>query len=238
MRNVNLLFAALPPKQQLALRPRLKQIWVPAGQVLYESSDVLPDVYFPNEGVVSLVATVDRSRHLEIGMVGNEGLVGIGAFLGATRTFSRAIVQAEGSVMVMSAATLKRECQRGGELRRLLERYAYSLLVQISLAAVCTHFHAAELRLARYILMMRDRLRSNELALTQQFLSFMLGVRREQVNQAAAALQQNGFVSYRRGLITLLDRKGLAAHACECYRDISHEHRAFLRALRESGRRA
>lgn len=231
----NVLLSALPPRQYRALLSTLDRVDMPFGKVLYEAGDVVSDVYFPASGVISLVSSVDSNLTLELGMIGNEGMAGIGVFLGAGQALNRAVVQAAGSMMVMRASTLRKACREGGILDDVLRRYTYSLLVQISTSAICNQFHTAEVRLARYILMMHDRIRSSAFPLTQQFLSSMLGVRREGINKAAGELQQKGLLSYRQGMIRLISRKRLEQHACECYAEIKREYgalRSFLKASR------
>jgi len=228
----NLLLSALPSRRYGALLAELALVDMPFGTVLFEAEEVVGEVYFPVTGVISLVSSVDSQLSLELGMIGSEGMAGIGVFLGARKALSRAVVQVAGSMLVMRASALRKECREGGILDDLLRRYAYSLLVQISTSAVCNQFHTAEVRLARYLLMMHDRIRSSAFPLTQQFLSSMLGVRREGINRAATALQQRGLLSYRQGVITIVSRKRLEEHACECYAEIKAEHRALLRFLK------
>lgn len=230
--NVNLLLAALPSKQRRGLVSSLERADMPFGKVLFEAGDVVSDVYFPTRGVISLVSSVDENRTLELGMTGNEGMAGIGVYLGARKALNRAVVQSAGSMIVMPAGVLRKACRESRVLDDLLRRYAHSLLVQISTSAICNQFHTAEVRLARFILMMHDRIRSNAFPLTQQFLSSMLGVRREGINKAAGGLQRKGLLSYRQGVITLISRKGLEKHACECYGEIRREHRALLSILK------
>ncbi|HEY9284586.1 MAG TPA: Crp/Fnr family transcriptional regulator [Pyrinomonadaceae bacterium] len=213
----NRLLAALPVKEYRRLLPGLKPVRMPFAEVLYEPGDPIRHVYFPNDSIVSLLSVVAGHSTLEVGIVGNEGVANIAAFLGAVTSRHRAIVQGAGTAMRMRAGTLRKEVERAGPLRRLLQLYTHSLLTQVSQTAACNRFHLADERLARWLLMTHDRLRSDEFRLTQEFMSEMLGVRREGVSKAAGALQRGKLISYSRGRIRVLDRAGLEAVACECY---------------------
>jgi CRP-like cAMP-binding protein len=213
----NRLLAALPVKEYRRLLPELEQVTMPFAEVIYEPGDLIRHVYFPNDSIVSLLSVVAERSTLEVGIVGNEGVAGISAFLGVGTSPSRALVQGAGTAMRMKASTLRKEAERAGPLRRLLQLYTHSLLTQVSQTAACNRFHQVEARLARWMLMTHDRLRSDEFRLTQEFMSNMLGVRREGVNKAAGALQRSKLISYSRGHIRVLDRAGLEAVACECY---------------------
>jgi CRP-like cAMP-binding protein len=213
----NQLLAALPPKEYQRLQPDLEQVALTFGTILYQPGEVMPYVYFPNQGIVSLLSTVEERSPLEVGMVGSEGMVGIGIFLGVSTSLNRALVQGTGTAMRMKAIVLRREIKQQTPLPDLLRRYTHSLLAQISQGAVCNHFHRVEERLARWLLMTQDRLRSDEFRLTQEFLSDMLGVRREGVVRAARVLQKEKLITYVRGQIQILNRAGLEAAACQCY---------------------
>jgi CRP-like cAMP-binding protein len=213
----NQLLAALPPKEYQRLQPDLEQVALTFGTILYQPGEVMPYVYFPNQGIVSLLSTVEERSPLEVGMVGSEGMVGIGIFLGVSTSLNRALVQGTGTAMRMKAIVLRREIKQQTPLPDLLRRYTHSLLAQISQGAVCNHFHRVEERLARWLLMTQDRLRSDEFRLTQEFLSDMLGVRREGVVRAARVLQREKLITYVRGQIQILNRAGLEAAACQCY---------------------
>ena len=213
----NQLLAALPLKEYQRLQPDLEQVALTFGTILYQPGEVMPYVYFPNQGIVSLLSTVEERSPLEVGMVGSEGMVGIGIFLGVNTSLNRALVQGTGTAMRMKAGVLRREIKQQTLLPDLLRRYTHSLLAQISQGAVCNHFHRVEERLARWLLMTQDRLRSDEFRLTQEFLSDMLGVRREGVVRAARVLQKEKLITYVRGQIQILNRAGLEAAACQCY---------------------
>lgn len=214
----NRLLAALPKKEYRQLLPGLERVWLSFAEVLYEPRDLIRHVYFPNDSIISLLAVVAEHSTLEVGIVGNEGMAGLSVFMGVRASPNRALVQAAGTAMRMKVAALRKESEHSGPLRRLLHLYTHSLLTQISQSAACSRFHVVDARLARWLLMTHDRLRSDEFQLTQEFMSDMLGVRREGINKAAGALQQNKLISYSRGHIRVLDRAGLEAVSCECYR--------------------
>ena len=213
----NQLLAALPLKEYQRLQPDLEQISLDFGAILYEPGDVMPFVYFPNQGIVSLLSMVEERSPLEVGMVGSEGMVGIGIFLGVSTSLNRALVQGSGTALKMKASVLRREIKQQSPLSDLLRRYTHSLLAQVSQGAVCNHFHQVEERLARWLLMTHDRFRVDEFRLTQEFLSDMLGVRREGVVKAARVLQRKKLIIYVRGQIQILNRAGLEAASCQCY---------------------
>lgn len=230
----NKLLAALPPKEYERLLPKLTQIPLTYAEYIYEQGNIIRSVYFPTSGIVSLLAAVGKKSTLEVGIVGREGLIGLPVFLGVETSSSQAIVQGTGSAMKMKAVDLLAACKKGDELPRLLQRYAHSLLTQVSQSAVCYRFHLIEARLARWLLMTRDRMDGDEFKLTQDFLSNMLGVRREAVNKAAMAFQQKQFINYQRGVIKIIDRAGLEAAACDCYTIIRDEEKSFSAKLKFS----
>lgn len=224
----NRLLAALPKKEYRRLLPELEPVTLTFGDILFEPGDRLRHVYFPHNSIVSLLAAVDDHELLEVGLVGNDGMAGLSVFMGVTRSRSRGLVQAEGDAMRMKAAALSKEVAGGGALHKLLHRYTHSLLTQISQSAACNRFHQVNARLARWLLMTHDRVEGNEFRLTQEFISNMLGVRREQVTLAASTLQKQKLISYSRGQIKILDRAGLEAAACKCYRVVKDEYDKFL----------
>jgi len=219
----NRLLAALPGKEYQRLRPHLEEVALSFGEVLYESGEIIRRVYFPNHGIVSLLSMVEERSTLEVGVVGAEGMVGVSVFLGAQASPNQALVQGAGAAMSMKADAMRKHVGHEGPLPDMIRRYTNSLLAQISQTAACNRFHAVEARLARWLLMTHDRLRSNEFRLTQEFLSHMLGVRREGVTNAARALQQGNLISYVRGQLTILDRAGLEARSCGCYEIVKLE---------------
>ena len=224
----NRLLAALPGKEYQRLLPELEQVALPFAEVLYVPGGRIRHVYFPNDSVVSLLAEVADRSTLEVAVVGNEGVAGISVFMGVDASRHRAIVQGSGTVMRLRASVLRREAARVGPLHRLLHLYAHSLLTQVSQSAACNRFHLVDARLARWLLTTGDRLGTNEFRLTQDFISNMLGVRREGVNKAASDLQKNDLINYSRGRIKILNRAGLEAVSCECYWIIKDESDGYL----------
>jgi CRP-like cAMP-binding protein len=196
--------------------------------VLYEPGAAIKYVYFPNDSIISLISELSETSWLEVGMVGSEGMAGLAVFMGVNSSSTRALVQGAGTAMRMSSAALRTEANRLGDLHHLLHRYSHSLLTQVSQSSACNRFHFVDARLARWLLMTKDRLGAEEFPLTQEFLASMLGVRREGVSKAAGALQEAKLIRYSRGIITLLNRRGLEAKSCECYAIIKAETDAYL----------
>lgn len=223
----NRLLAALPAKEYQRLFPKLEEISLTYGDNIYEQGESIRRVYFPNSGIISLLTAVEERSLLEVGIVGNEGMIGLALFLGVKTSNNRAVVQGLGFAMRMKAADFLAECENGCSLPRLLQRYTHSLLTQVSQSAVCYRFHPIEARLARWLLMTSDRMETNEFQLTQEFLSNMLGVRREGVNKSATNLQHQQLISYSRGNISIINRAGLEAAACKCYAIIKGEENSF-----------
>jgi CRP-like cAMP-binding protein len=199
---------------------QLEPVLLRFGQILYEAGGRIRHVYFPIDCLVSLLTAVDKRRTLEVGMVGNEGMTGMPFILGMGVSGVRALVQGGGHALRMPAAPFRIEFDRNEPLRQALFRYTYALMAQISQTAACNRFHEAEARLARWLLMTRERVGSDEFRLTHEFLAHMLGLRREGVTEAATALKRRGLIDYRRGKIQILDAKGLKASACSCYQAI------------------
>lgn len=198
------------------------------GKIIYESGDLIQHVYFPTSGIISLLAAVEHRATLEVGMVGREGMVGLPAFMKVKTSRNRAVIQGAGSALAMKVTTFRHACDNGGSLSKLLRRYMHSRLTQITQGAACNRFHPIDARLARWLLMTRDRMGSDKIQLTQEFLSNMLGVRREGVSKAAGLLQQQQLISYSRGILKILNGRGLEAVACQCYAIIKEEYDAFL----------
>jgi CRP-like cAMP-binding protein len=235
-RAANQLLAALPGDEYQRLSPELERIELAFAATLYEPGAPLRYVYFPVSGIVSILAGRAGQDMLEVAVVGNEGMVGLPVFMGVETARARAVVQAAGTALRLNAAALRRECERGGALFRLLLRYTQSLLTQVTQSAACNRFHLLEARLARWLLMAHDRMDTDEFQLTQEFLSNMLGVRREGVNRAAGRLQRRGLISYSRGHLTIRDRAGLEAVACPCYLIVRQESESVRRDVELSGR--
>ncbi len=219
----NQLLAALPAQEYQRLLPHLEPVSLSLHQLLYEANEPIKQVYFPNQAIVSLVLTLKDRSMVEVSMVGNEGIVGIPVIWGGNSTTHQAIVQITGGAMQMNANQLKTEFERGGGLQRLLLQYTQALYTQVSQTAVCNRLHTVEERLARWLLSVQDRLNSNDIPLTQEFISRMLGTRRAGVTVAAGTLSQAGMIRYSRGKITILNRKDLEATSCECYRLLKTE---------------
>ncbi|AKU12126.1 cAMP-binding protein [Azoarcus sp. CIB] len=235
----NHLLAALPADDYARLAPQLELIPLALGDVLYESGIQMYHVYFPTDSIVSLLYVMEDGATVEIAMVGNEGVVGISLFMGGETTPSRAVVQSAGHAYRLTSQALKDEFdrvggRRSGALHNLLLRYAQALLTQMAQTAVCNRHHSLDQQLCRWLLLSLDRLLVNELIMTQELIANMLGVRREGVTEAAGKLQKAGVIEYRRGHITILDRPGLEARACECYAVVKRE---FDRLLPEANGR-
>jgi CRP-like cAMP-binding protein len=188
------------------------------AEVLYTPNERLNQVLFPITGFISLIMPVDDSASLEVGMVGNEGMFGIPLALGVDVSPVRAVVQGAGSALRMDAAHFCRELRRSERLQREIARYVVVHLTQLAQTAACTRFHVVEARLARWLLMTQDRAHADAFHVTQEFLALMLGVRRVGVTKAAGALQKRRLIHYSRGDITVLDRRGLKAASCGCYK--------------------
>lgn len=236
----NRLLAALPKKEYQQLLPALEEVTLVFGDILFEPGDLIRHVYFPNNSIISLLSAVEDRELLEVGMVGNEGMAGLPVFMGVSRSRNRALVQGAGTAMRMSAAALREQIGQDGSLHHLLLGYAHSLMTQISQSAACNRFHWVNARLARWLLMTHDRVEGDDFRLTQEFLSHMLGVRREQVTLAASTLQKQKFISYNRGHIKILKRAGLENASCTCYRMVKDEYdnlspRGNRRAKRNNG---
>ena len=215
--NANLLLAALPPQELAQVLPMLDQVKVEAGEVLSEAGEPFHHIYFPHDSLISLLGVAGGRLTLEVGLVGREGMLGATVALGHQTAQVRAVVQRPGSASRMSSSDFRAEFARNPALQRVLYRYTDTLLAQAIQIAVCSRFHVLEARLARSLLITRDRLQSDKFHLTHEFLAHALGVRRVGVTKAASALQQQGLIIYSRGNIEILDPAGLAAAACTCY---------------------
>jgi CRP-like cAMP-binding protein len=216
----NRLLAALPAKEYERLLAGLEPVKLTYGEVLYEPGEQMRHVYFPSDCLVSLLTVVEGHRALEVGLVGREGMVGFRLALGITTASVRSLVQATGTAVRIKSARFLRECHRSPALQRAVLHSVNALMIQISQTAACNRFHTVEARLARWLLMTRERLPSSEFHLTQEFLADMLGVRRAGVTAAASALQRRKLIRYRRGTITILDQQGLEASSCSCYQHV------------------
>ena len=213
----NLLLAALPPQELAQVLPQLEHVTVAAGQVLCEPGDPIRHIHFPHDCLVSLLGVAEGRMTLEIGQVGREGMLGATVALGHETAQVRAVVQRAGSASRMDGDRFQAEVARNPALQQVLYRYTDSLLAQAIQIAVCSRFHVLEARLARSLLVTRDRLQSDRFHLTHEFMAHALGVRRVGVTKAASALQQQGLINYSRGNIEILDPEGLVAASCSCY---------------------
>ena len=219
----NHLLAALPAADFQRIAAHLELAPLPLGKILYEPGEQLSHAYFPTTAIVSLHYVTESGASAESAGAGNEGMVGISLFTGGDTTPSSAVVQTAGHAYRLERRLLKQEFDRGGVMQRLLLRYTQALLTQMCQTAVCNRHHTMEQQLCRWLLLTLDRLPTNELIMTQELVSFMLGVRREGITEIAGRLQAAGIIRYRRGHISVLDRSGLEARACECYEVVRTE---------------
>jgi len=213
----------LPAEEYNRLRPNLDPVSFDLGEVIYQSGGQIDYIYFLTDCIVSLVYTIKNGMSAEIGVVGNEGVVGIALFMGGDTMPNRALVQSAGSAVRVKARVLQNEFDRGGEFQHLLLRYTQALMTQISQTAVCNRLHPVERQLTRWLLLSHDRLQTDELVMTHEMIANMLGTRREGVTIAAGKLQDAGLINYYRGRIQIIDRAGLEASVCECYRVVKDE---------------
>lgn len=224
----NELLAALPEPEWLRWQSLLEAVDMPLSQVLYESGRTLSHVYFPTTAIVSLLYVMENGASAEIAVVGHEGIVGISLFMGGESTPSRAVVQSAGMGYRMRASAIKEEFNRSGPVMHLMLRYTQALITQMAQTAACNRHHSLDQQLCRWLLLSLDRLSGNDLVMTQELIANMLGVRREGVTEGALKLQKLGLISYARGHIKVLDRKGLEARSCECYEVVRKEYARLL----------
>ncbi|MCC5648437.1 Crp/Fnr family transcriptional regulator [Nostoc sp. XA013] len=224
----NHLLASLAASDYERLVPHLKLVTLSNRQILHEAGERIAQVYFPNKAVVSIITTMEDGSTAEVGIVSNEGMVGIPVILGDNTTTTTAFVQLAGAAMQINADILKNEFNRGGAIQSVLLRYVQAVYSEMAQGAACNRLHTLEERLARWLLTVSDRLESEDFPLTHEFISQMLGVRRSGVTVAASTLSRAGMISYQRGHISILNRDDLEATSCECYRVIQNE---FARLL-------
>ncbi|MEL6494700.1 MAG: Crp/Fnr family transcriptional regulator [Cyanobacteria bacterium J06623_7] len=225
---INQILAALPVSEYQRLVDHLKPVNLVSGEILLEPHEAIEKIYFPQRAMISLVSIMMDGSTTEIGLIGNEGMIGLPAILGGDSTTSRTIVQVSGTALEVSADIIREEFQRGEQLYRLLLLYTQALLTHVSQSAACNRQHNIEERLARWLLSVQDCILKDELPLTQEFIANMLGTRRSGVTVAAGMLQEAGIIRYSRGRITILDRQRLEDTACECYQLVQNE---FMRLL-------
>jgi CRP-like cAMP-binding protein len=224
----NRLLAALPDKEWSLWLPHLEPVELPLGTVIYESGGKLTHVHFPTSAIISLLYVMENGGSAEIAVVGYEGVVGISLFMGGETTPSRAVVQSAGTGFRLRASLMMEEFNKAGPVLHLLLRYTQALITQMAQTAVCNRHHALDQQLCRWLLLSLDRLRTNELVMTQELIANMLGVRREGVTEAAGRLDKAGLIRYQRGRITVIDRPGLEQRTCECYAVVRREYDRLL----------
>ena len=228
--KLNQLLASLPDAEWLRWKPQLERVKLELGQVLYEAGGLQSHVYFPTTAIVSLLYVLENGASAEIAVVGREGLVGVSLFMGGQSTTNRAVVQSAGEGYRLRASGMQTEFNRAGPVLHLLLRYTQALIAQMSQTAVCNRHHSLDQQLCRWLLLSLDRLDGNDLVMTQELISNMLGVRREGVTEAALSLQRAGLIDYARGRIKVLNRGGLEQRSCECYAVVKAEYDRLLPA--------
>jgi CRP-like cAMP-binding protein len=216
----NRLLAALPRIDYQKLLPVLEPVKLAFGDILYESHAHIRHVYFPNDCFVSMLTTVDAGRAAEVGLIGSEGMIGVPMALGVAVSPFRAVVQGGGMAMRLATADFRRIFSKSGALKKETFLFTHLLMIQIAQTAACNRFHVVTQRMARWLLMTRDRVNCNEFRITQEFLALMLGVRRVGVTVAMGSLRERKLIAYRRGTITILDHGGLIAASCGCYETV------------------
>jgi CRP-like cAMP-binding protein len=224
----NHLIELLPRQDRLRLLASCETVPLVLAEVLCEPGESTAHVYFPTDGFISLVTLIDGSPGLEVGMVGREGMLGAQLALGVETAPLRALVQGQGMAWRVGTVAFRRELEGSAALRLGLNRYLYVLMAQLAASAACLRFHLIVPRLARWLLMSQDRAHADSFHVTHEFLSYMLGVRRVGITNAASALQRSGLIEYHRGELTVLDRRGLEAAACGCYAADRHTYAAVL----------
>ncbi|MET0752132.1 MAG: Crp/Fnr family transcriptional regulator [Pyrinomonadaceae bacterium] len=224
----NYLLASLPKKDFERVLATLKPVSFKLGDVLYESGEKLEHVYFPTTAIVSMLYIMENGATAEIGVVGNDGVLGVSLFMGGETTTNRAIIQSAGNTYRMKAKDLKAEFALGGAFQKLLLRYTQALMTQISQTAVCNRLHSVEQQLCRWLLLSHDRLDTDTLVMTHDLISNMLGVRREGVTLASKKLQKKKLITNVRGTMVVIDRQGLEAAVCECYKVVNDEYNRLL----------
>ncbi len=224
----NHLLSAMPREEYERIQDELELVHLPLGDSVCEPYVEMKHVYFPIDAIVSLLCVMEDGGSAEIAVVGFEGIVGVSLFMGGETTPSRAVIQSGGYAYKLPGNVLKAAFYRAGPMQRLLLRYTQALLTQMGQTAVCNRHHTLDQQLCRWLLLSHDRLRSDELYMTQELIANMLGVRREGVTEAANKLQKDGLIAYRRGHITILERTELEARTCECYEVVKQEYERLL----------
>ncbi len=228
LRFDNHMLTALPKEDYKRILPSLEPVDLALGKVIYEADQKMEYLYFPTTSMVSLLSSMENGMTAEVGLTGNDGVVGIAVFLGGNTTPNRAIVQIAGKAIRMNARIVHKEFQRGETFQHLMLRFTQALITQISQTAICNRLHPVEQRFCRWLLLSHDRIKSNDIAMTQELIASMLGGRRESVTVSAGRLQEQGLIHYSRGNITILNRAGLEASVCECYNVVKTEYTRLL----------
>jgi CRP-like cAMP-binding protein len=233
----NQILAALPPKDLERLLPHLELVTMDLGHSLYESGERLEYVYFPVEGIVSLLYVTQHGNSAELAVVGREGMIGVSLFMGGETTPNRAVVQSACKAYRLPSAVLKARFAEGGAMQLVLLKFTQAMITQISQTAVCNLHHSVDQQLCRWLLLSLDRLPANTLQMTQELIANMLGVRRQGVTESAKKLERDGLITYSRGLITVIDRPGLEKRACECYSVVKVETDRIMPSIAELAKR-
>ena len=226
--RLNHLLAALPAAEYARICEHLEPVHLALGEVIYESGEQVSHLLFPTTAIVSLLYIMENGATAEIGMAGNDGLVGIALYMGGITTPSRAVVQGAGKAYRLRSTWMNDEFNLGGIFQKILLRYTQALMTQISQTAVCNRLHSIDKQLCRWLLLSHDRLHTDKLVMTHDLISNMLGVRREGITLAAQKLAARGLISNRRGTMTVIDREGLEHAACECYAVVRAEYGRLL----------
>jgi len=227
-RPANKILAALPDEEFESLRPKLREIALDIGEIIYRPEQEIEYAYFVNNGIVSWLAALEDGSTVEAGIIGSEGVAGFSLILGATSTPNEGLIQSDLSASRISADDLRQEFRKNGKLNQLILRFVHSMFIQVAQTAACNRLHTLDQRLARWLLMTDDRINGNRIQLTQEFLSRMLGVRRAGVSVAASSLRQQGLIEYHRGDIVITDRRTMETVSCECYEIVKREYDEYV----------
>lgn len=233
--TTNLLLNLLPKTELRKIVPELEPVPLELGKVLYEVGQVKDHVYFPVEGIISIIEILEDGASSELALIGREGMLGITTVLGGRSEMSRAMVQSSGYAYMLPAKTFMKEFHSGDHLKTLVLLYVQIRYTQVAQTAVCNRHHNLQQQLCRWLLLSLDRSDSNEIAMTQELIAGMLGVRREGITRAAGELQKLGAIEYRRGSLTVIDRKRLEGLCCECYETCKREINRLLSLQKSTG---
>jgi CRP-like cAMP-binding protein len=226
----NRMLASLPREEYERILPKLEEVRLPQGKILYNAGDEIHYAYFLRGGMASLLSTTEDGRIIEVAMIGNEGVVGVPIVLRISKSPYLVMMQLPANALRIKEAALVEAFDESRRLQGLILRYTHTILTQITQSAACNRFHRVRERLCRWLLISRDRVHTNTIPLTQEFLSHMLGVPRTNVTMVARGLQEEGMIRYSRGKIEITDRAALEAASCECYRIVRNDIKLFLAA--------